>query len=167
MEEWLKKEPNADGRNQKLMKTRGIRTRNGGRVVVNHAKVVAALTKEGVHGGQIWSTRSTLGVTGFMYEPSIPINLSWVREVYANKTKKDQRKIFLRGRKITCSVSTNEKTLGIPKFRGKCRYSKISEAYNNKTLNMDEVLQVMVRKDPHGGRIHVTQLYQLGQRRRF
>ncbi|MED6128196.1 hypothetical protein PIB30_095263 [Stylosanthes scabra] len=78
-----------------------------------------------------------------MYEPSIPINLSWVREFYANKTKKDQRKIFLRGRKITCSVSTIEKTLGIPKFRGKCGYSEISEAYNNKTLNMDEVLQVI------------------------
>ncbi|MED6171544.1 hypothetical protein PIB30_041694 [Stylosanthes scabra] len=80
---------------------------------------------------------------GFMYEPSIPINLSWVREFYANKTKKDQREIFLRGRKITCSVSTIKKTLGIPKFRGKCRYSEISEAYNNKTLNMDKVLQVI------------------------
>ncbi|MED6176450.1 hypothetical protein PIB30_088318 [Stylosanthes scabra] len=80
---------------------------------------------------------------GFIYEPSIPINLSWVREFYANKTKKDQREIFLRGRKITCSVSTIEKTLGIPKFRGKCGYSEISEAYNNKTLNMDEVLQVI------------------------
>ncbi|MED6176649.1 hypothetical protein PIB30_090257 [Stylosanthes scabra] len=80
---------------------------------------------------------------GFMYEPSIPINLSWVREFYANKTEKDPREIFLRRRKITCYVSTIEKTLGIPKFRGKCRYSKISEAYNNKTLNMDEVLQVI------------------------
>ncbi|MED6202515.1 hypothetical protein PIB30_106404, partial [Stylosanthes scabra] len=68
---------------------------------------------------------------------------SWVWEFYANKTKKDQREIFLRGRKITCSVSTIEKTLGIPKFRGKCGYSEISEAYNNKTLNMDEVLQVI------------------------
>ncbi|MED6226130.1 hypothetical protein PIB30_100497 [Stylosanthes scabra] len=80
---------------------------------------------------------------GFMYEPSIPINLSWVREFYANKTKKDQREIFMRGRKITCSVSTIEKTLGIPKFRGKCGYSEISEAYNNETLNMDEVLRVI------------------------
>ncbi|MED6138593.1 hypothetical protein PIB30_075736 [Stylosanthes scabra] len=80
---------------------------------------------------------------GFMYEPSIPINLSWVREFYANKTKKDQQEIFMRGRKITCSVSTIEKTLGIPKFRGKCGYSKISEAYNNEKLNMDEVLRVI------------------------
>ncbi|MED6149886.1 hypothetical protein PIB30_066924 [Stylosanthes scabra] len=80
---------------------------------------------------------------GFMYEPSILINLSWVREFYANKTKKDQWEIFLGGRKITCSVSTIEKTLGIPKFRGKHGYSEISEAYNNKTLNMDEVLQVI------------------------
>ncbi|MED6140659.1 hypothetical protein PIB30_095407, partial [Stylosanthes scabra] len=78
-----------------------------------------------------------------MYEPNIPINSSWVREFYANKTKKDQRKIFLRRRKITCSVSTIEKTLGIPKFRGKCGNSEISEAYNNKTLNMDEVFQVI------------------------
>ncbi|MED6210387.1 hypothetical protein PIB30_063654 [Stylosanthes scabra] len=92
---------------------------------------------------------------GFMYEPSIPINLSWTQEFYANKTKKDQREIFLRGRKITCSVSTIEKTLGIPKFRGKCGYSEISEDYNNKTLNMDEVLQVTGKEgatwweDPH------------------
>ncbi|MED6164768.1 hypothetical protein PIB30_093359 [Stylosanthes scabra] len=84
---------------------------------------------------------------GFMYEPSIPINLSWVREFYANKTKKDQREIFIRGRKITCSVSTIEKTLGIPKFKGKCGYSKISEAYNNETLNMDEVLRVIGKHD--------------------
>ncbi|MED6140164.1 hypothetical protein PIB30_090475 [Stylosanthes scabra] len=49
---------------------------------------------------------------GFMYEPSIPINLSWVREFCANKTKKDQGEIFMRGRKITCSVSTIEKTMG-------------------------------------------------------
>ncbi|MED6162490.1 hypothetical protein PIB30_070909 [Stylosanthes scabra] len=80
---------------------------------------------------------------GFMYEPSIPINLSWVREFYANKTKKDQWEIFLRGKKITYSVSSIEKTLNIPKFKGKCGYSEISEAYNNKTLNMDEVLQVI------------------------
>ncbi|MED6116929.1 hypothetical protein PIB30_104984, partial [Stylosanthes scabra] len=80
---------------------------------------------------------------GFMYEPSIPINLSWLQEFYANKTKKDQREIFMRGRKITCSMSTIEKTLGIPKFRGNCGYSEISEDYNNETLNMDEVLRVI------------------------
>ncbi|MED6172434.1 hypothetical protein PIB30_050074 [Stylosanthes scabra] len=33
-----------------------------------------------------------------------------------------------------------------PLMRGKCGYSKISEAYNNKTLNMDEVLQVIGKK---------------------
>ncbi|MED6177257.1 hypothetical protein PIB30_096454 [Stylosanthes scabra] len=49
----------------------------------------------------------------------------------------------MKGRKITCSVGTIEKTLGIPKFRGKCGYSEISEAYNNETLNMDEVLRVI------------------------
>ncbi|MED6138781.1 hypothetical protein PIB30_077785 [Stylosanthes scabra] len=91
----------------------------------------------------------------------------FMSEFYANKTKKDQREIFLRGRKITCSVSTIEKTLGIPKFRGKCGYSEISEAYNNKTLSMDEVSKSLVRKEPHGGRIHATQSYQLGQRIRF
>ncbi|MED6149997.1 hypothetical protein PIB30_067929 [Stylosanthes scabra] len=90
-----------------------------------------------------------------MYEPSIPINLSWVREFYANKIKKDQWEIFLRGRKITCSVSTIEKTLGIPKFRGKYRYSEISKAYNNKTLNMDEVLQVIGKE---GATWHETTL---------
>ncbi|MED6177454.1 hypothetical protein PIB30_098283 [Stylosanthes scabra] len=80
---------------------------------------------------------------GFMYEPSIPINLSLVGEFYASRTKKDQREIFLRGKRITYSMSTIEKTLSIPKFRGKCGYSEISEAYNNKTLKMDEELQVI------------------------
>ncbi|MED6223447.1 hypothetical protein PIB30_074003 [Stylosanthes scabra] len=75
----------------------------------------------------------------FMYEPSIPINLSWVREFYANRTKKDQREIFLRGKKISCSVSTIEKIFNIPKFKGKCGYSEISDAYNKKTLNMDDI----------------------------
>ncbi|MED6138719.1 hypothetical protein PIB30_077066 [Stylosanthes scabra] len=44
----------------------------------------------------------------FMYEPSIPINLSWVREFYANRAKKDQREIFLRGKKMPCSVIGKE-----------------------------------------------------------
>ncbi|MED6182693.1 hypothetical protein PIB30_031114, partial [Stylosanthes scabra] len=91
----------------------------------------------------------------FMYEPSIPINLSWVREFYANRTKKYQREIFLRGKKISCSVSTIEKILNIPKFKGKCGYSEISDAYNKKTLNMDDVLKVIGKEgatwweDPH------------------
>ncbi|MED6208355.1 hypothetical protein PIB30_044246 [Stylosanthes scabra] len=36
----------------------------------------------------------------FMYEPSILINLSWVREFYANRAKKIQCEIFMRGKKI-------------------------------------------------------------------
>ncbi|MED6189308.1 hypothetical protein PIB30_094721 [Stylosanthes scabra] len=67
----------------------------------------------------------------------------FMSEFYANRTKKDRREIFLRGKKIACSMSTIEKTLSIPKFRGKCGYSEISEAYNNKRLKVDEVLQVI------------------------
>ncbi|MED6203084.1 hypothetical protein PIB30_112104, partial [Stylosanthes scabra] len=79
----------------------------------------------------------------FMYEPSIPINLSWVREFYANRTKKDQCEIFLRGKKISCSVSTIEKILNIPKCKRQCGYSEISDAYNKEALNMDDVLKVI------------------------
>ncbi|MED6226342.1 hypothetical protein PIB30_102727 [Stylosanthes scabra] len=79
----------------------------------------------------------------FMYELSIPTNLSWVREFYANRAKKDQREIFLRGKKVSCSVSTIEKILNIPKFKGKCGYSEISVAYNKNALNMDDVLKVI------------------------
>ncbi|MED6187448.1 hypothetical protein PIB30_076553 [Stylosanthes scabra] len=68
---------------------------------------------------------------------------SRVWEFYANRTKKDQREIFLRGKKISCSVSTIEKILNIPKFKGKCGYSKTFDAYNKKTLNMDDVLKVI------------------------
>ncbi|MED6186318.1 hypothetical protein PIB30_065509, partial [Stylosanthes scabra] len=79
----------------------------------------------------------------FMYEPSIPINLSWVREFYANRAKKAQREIFLRGEKMPCSVSIIEKVLNIPKFEGKCGYSEISISYNKNALNMDDVLKVI------------------------
>ncbi|MED6174682.1 hypothetical protein PIB30_071374, partial [Stylosanthes scabra] len=79
----------------------------------------------------------------FMYEPSILINLSWVREFYANRTKKDQREIFLRGKKISCTVNTIAKILNIPKFKGECGYSEISVAYNKNALNMDDVLKVI------------------------
>ncbi|MED6211993.1 hypothetical protein PIB30_078882 [Stylosanthes scabra] len=79
----------------------------------------------------------------FMYEPSIPINLSWVREFYENRAKKDQREIFLRGKKMPCSMSTIEKVLNIPKFEGKYGYSEISVAYNKNALNMDDVLKVI------------------------
>ncbi|MED6162614.1 hypothetical protein PIB30_072186 [Stylosanthes scabra] len=57
--------------------------------------------------------------------------------------KKDQREIFLRGEKISCSVSTIEKILNIPKFKGKCGYSEISVAYKKNALNMDDVLKVI------------------------
>ncbi|MED6214389.1 hypothetical protein PIB30_102518 [Stylosanthes scabra] len=82
----------------------------------------------------------------FMYEPSIPINLSWVREFYANRTKKDQREIFLRRKKISCFVSTIEKILNIPKLKGNCAYSKIFVAYNKNALNMDDVLKFIGKK---------------------
>ncbi|MED6139763.1 hypothetical protein PIB30_086992 [Stylosanthes scabra] len=78
-----------------------------------------------------------------MYEPSIPINLSLVQEFYANRAKKDQREIFLRGKKMPCFVSTIEKVLNIPKFEGKCRYSKNSVAYNKNELDIDDVLKVI------------------------
>ncbi|MED6172944.1 hypothetical protein PIB30_054632 [Stylosanthes scabra] len=79
----------------------------------------------------------------FMYEPSIPINQSWAREFYANRAKKGQHEIFLRGKKMPCFVSTIEKVLNIPKFEGKCGYSEISVAYNKNGLNMDDVLKVI------------------------
>ncbi|MED6197934.1 hypothetical protein PIB30_061521 [Stylosanthes scabra] len=91
----------------------------------------------------------------FMYESSIPINLSWVREFYANRAKKDQREIFLRGKKMPCFVSTIEEVLNIPKFEEKCGYSEISVAYNKNELNMDDVLKVIGKEgatwweDPH------------------
>ncbi|MED6176811.1 hypothetical protein PIB30_091854 [Stylosanthes scabra] len=44
----------------------------------------------------------------FMYEPSIQINLSWVLEFYANRAMKNQREIFLRGKKMPCSVIGKE-----------------------------------------------------------
>ncbi|MED6188858.1 hypothetical protein PIB30_089962 [Stylosanthes scabra] len=82
----------------------------------------------------------------FMYEPSTPINLSWVREFYANRAKKNQREVFIRGKKIPCFLDTIEKVLNVPKFKGRCGYSDISSAYNKNELDMDEVLRVICKK---------------------
>ncbi|MED6208598.1 hypothetical protein PIB30_046859 [Stylosanthes scabra] len=79
----------------------------------------------------------------FMYEPSIPISLSWVWEFYANRAKKNQREIFMRGKKIPCFLDTIERVLNVPKFNGICGYSYISSAYNKDELDMEEVLRVI------------------------
>ncbi|MED6176015.1 hypothetical protein PIB30_083862 [Stylosanthes scabra] len=85
----------------------------------------------------------------FMYEPSTIINLSWVREFYANRAKRNQREVFMRGKKIPCFLDTIEKVLNVPKFQGSCGYSDIygysdiSNAYNKDELDMDTVLRVI------------------------
>ncbi|MED6212159.1 hypothetical protein PIB30_080496 [Stylosanthes scabra] len=97
--------------------------------ILEERKALHERTIKFLEGEDTFEERRLARGWGFMYEPSIPINLSWVREFYANKTKKNQWEIFMRGRKI--------------QVLGKCGYSKIIEAYNNETLNMDEVFQVI------------------------
>ncbi|MED6223721.1 hypothetical protein PIB30_076819 [Stylosanthes scabra] len=75
----------------------------------------------------------------FMFEPSTPINLSWVRSFMQTEL----RKTSVRGKKIPCFLDTIEKVLNVPTFKGRCGYSDISSAYNKNELDMDEVLRVI------------------------
>ncbi|MED6211880.1 hypothetical protein PIB30_077828 [Stylosanthes scabra] len=77
-----------------------------------------------------------------MYEPAIPINLSWVREFYANRSKCNQCDVFMRGRKIPCFLEAIKRVLNILRVGARCGYADIFDAYNREELDMEEVLRL-------------------------
>ncbi|MED6201972.1 hypothetical protein PIB30_100626 [Stylosanthes scabra] len=79
----------------------------------------------------------------FMYNPVIPINMTLVREFYANR---DQREVYMRGRKIPCFLGDIERVLHIPRLEGASEHKAVGEKYDNNKLDMDEVMQVIGRE---------------------
>ncbi|MED6114565.1 hypothetical protein PIB30_081517 [Stylosanthes scabra] len=55
----------------------------------------------------------------FMYDPVIPINMTLVREFYANRNQKNQREVYMRGRKIPCLLGDIERVLHPKAGKGK------------------------------------------------
>ncbi|MED6188929.1 hypothetical protein PIB30_090682 [Stylosanthes scabra] len=79
----------------------------------------------------------------FMYDPVIPINMTLVHEFYANRDQKNQREVYIRGRKIPCHLEDIEGVLHIPRFRGVSEHNAVSEKYDNNDLDIDEVMRVI------------------------
>ncbi|MED6139157.1 hypothetical protein PIB30_081255 [Stylosanthes scabra] len=79
----------------------------------------------------------------FMYEPAIPINMSLVRKFYVNNDKKDQREVYIRGRKISCYYKDIERVLHIPRLEWQNDYREMGEAYVRNEQDMNEVVRVI------------------------
>ncbi|MED6114413.1 hypothetical protein PIB30_080027 [Stylosanthes scabra] len=79
----------------------------------------------------------------FMYDPAIPINISLVREFYANRDQKNQPEVYIRGRKIPCHRGEIEGVLGIPRLEGKSEHKELGDKYDSDDLDLDEVMRVI------------------------
>ncbi|MED6128162.1 hypothetical protein PIB30_094953 [Stylosanthes scabra] len=80
-----------------------------------------------------------------MYDPVIPINMTLVREFYANRDQKNQCEVYMRGRKIPCHLGDIERILHIPRLEGASEHKAVGAKYDNNELDMDEVMQVIGR----------------------
>ncbi|MED6138602.1 hypothetical protein PIB30_075794 [Stylosanthes scabra] len=82
----------------------------------------------------------------FMYDPTIDINMTLVREFYANRNEKNQGEVYMRGRKIPCHLRDIEGVLHLPRLEGKSGLQQMGEKYDNNELDMNEVMQVIGRE---------------------
>ncbi|MED6165876.1 hypothetical protein PIB30_103801 [Stylosanthes scabra] len=82
----------------------------------------------------------------FMYDPVIPINMTLVRDFYANRNQKNQREVYMRGRKIPYFLGDIERVLHIPRLEGESEHKAVGEKYDNNKLDMDEVMLVISRE---------------------
>ncbi|MED6165222.1 hypothetical protein PIB30_097507 [Stylosanthes scabra] len=82
----------------------------------------------------------------FMYDPMIDINMTLVREFYANRNEKNQKKVYMRGRRIPCHFRDIEGVLHLPRLEGKSKHHQAGERYDKDDLDMNEVMQVIGRE---------------------
>ncbi|MED6116649.1 hypothetical protein PIB30_102189, partial [Stylosanthes scabra] len=75
----------------------------------------------------------------FMYDPTIDINMTLVREFYANRNEENQGEVYMRGRKIPCHLRDIEGVLHLPRLEGKSGLQQTGERYDNNELDMNEV----------------------------
>ncbi|MED6137614.1 hypothetical protein PIB30_066618 [Stylosanthes scabra] len=70
----------------------------------------------------------------FMYDPTIDINMTLVREFYANRNEKNQKEVYMRGRRIPCHFRDIEGVLHLPRLEGKSGHHQAGE----RCLDVDE-----------------------------
>ncbi|MED6222176.1 hypothetical protein PIB30_061824 [Stylosanthes scabra] len=66
----------------------------------------------------------------FMYDPVVLINVSLVCEFYENYDQKNQREVYISGRKIPCYLRDIEGVLHIPRLEGKSEHKALGEKHN-------------------------------------
>ncbi|MED6214150.1 hypothetical protein PIB30_100158 [Stylosanthes scabra] len=79
----------------------------------------------------------------FMYHPAVLTDVSLVREFYANRDKKNQPEVYVRGRKISCHYRDIEGVLHIPRLEGENEFKELGEDYDNNKLDLDKVMRVI------------------------
>ncbi|MED6223865.1 hypothetical protein PIB30_078283 [Stylosanthes scabra] len=76
----------------------------------------------------------------FMYDPTIDINMTLVREFYANRNEKNQKEVYMRGKRIPCHFRDIEGILHLPRLEGKSEHHQAGERYDRDDLDMNEVM---------------------------
>ncbi|MED6212859.1 hypothetical protein PIB30_087501 [Stylosanthes scabra] len=76
----------------------------------------------------------------FMYDPTIDINITLVRELYANRNEKNQKEAYMRGRRIPCHFRDIEGVLHLLRLEGKSGHHQAGERYDKNDLDMNESL---------------------------
>ncbi|MED6223650.1 hypothetical protein PIB30_076134 [Stylosanthes scabra] len=71
----------------------------------------------------------------------VPINMSLIRDFYANHDKKNQHEIYVRGIKISCHYRDIQRVLHIPRLEGKNEYNELGEDYDDNKLDLDAVIK--------------------------
>ncbi|MED6109489.1 hypothetical protein PIB30_034084 [Stylosanthes scabra] len=82
----------------------------------------------------------------FMYDPTIDINMTLVREFYANRNEKNQKEVYMRGSTIPCYFRDIEGVLHLPRLEGKSGHHQAGERYDKNELDMNEVMRVIGRE---------------------
>ncbi|MED6200188.1 hypothetical protein PIB30_082647 [Stylosanthes scabra] len=72
--------------------------------------------------------------------------MTLVWEFYANRNEKNQREVYMRGRKIPCHLRDIEGVLHLPRLEGKSELQQTGERYNKNEFDMNEVMQVIGRE---------------------
>ncbi|MED6226385.1 hypothetical protein PIB30_103194 [Stylosanthes scabra] len=99
-----------------------------------------------------------------MYDPVIPINMTLVHEFYANHNEKNQREVYMRGRKIPYFLGDIERVLHIPRLEGASELKKVGEKYDKNELDMDELIVCNIMPKRHEttlGADHILLIYAL------
>ncbi|MED6201699.1 hypothetical protein PIB30_097634 [Stylosanthes scabra] len=87
-----------------------------------------------------------------------------VNKFYANRDQKNQRKVYIRGRKIPCYLRDIEGVLDIPRLKGKSEHKALGEKHDSNDLDLDELAVCNILPTRHEttlGVDHILLIYAL------